>query len=65
MNDKDQALASTVRRFLAFLDRTEESDSGRAFHPVSISCCRAQWVGDLNKTIQEMQELSKEKQPSP
>ena len=29
-----------VGRMFDLLDRTEESDEGRVFHPVQISCCR-------------------------
>lgn len=29
-----------VKEFFTFLDYTEESDSGRVFHPITFSCCR-------------------------
>lgn len=53
-------LAAVVRQFFTYLDTTEESDSGREFHPVHLSCCRAAWVKDLNRVIADMKRLSVE-----
>jgi hypothetical protein len=39
-------LADLTKQFIAILDITEESDSGRLFHPTNITSCRA---GDLQK----------------
>ena len=39
-------LADLVKQFIYILDITEESDSGRLFHPTNITSCRA---GDLQK----------------
>lgn len=39
-------LADLVKQFVSILDITEESDSGKLFHPTNITSCRA---GDLQK----------------
>ena len=39
-------LAGLTKQFIKILDITEESDSGRSFHPTNITSCRA---GDLHK----------------
>ncbi len=54
MNELQQA----VREFFEYLDRVEESDSGNEFHPVYISCCRAQWNESLDRILERMKELS-------
>ncbi len=51
-------LEQAVKHFFDILNRTEESDSGRVFHPVTINCCRVMWIEDLNKTLKQMAELS-------
>lgn len=42
-----------------FLDRTEESDEGRIFHPVSVTCCRALWIEPLEKILIDLKEAIK------
>lgn len=44
--------------FTDYLDYTEESDSGKIFHPIEISCCRATKVKDLENLLDTMKELS-------
>jgi hypothetical protein len=39
-------LADLVKQFIYIIDITEESGSGRLFHPTNITSCRA---GDLQK----------------
>ena len=51
-------LEQAVHKFFYYLNRTEESDEGRMFHPVTISCVRSMWIEDLNRTLQQMAELS-------
>lgn len=43
-----------VKELFKFLDYTEESDEGRLFHPVSISCCRALMTEPLGKVLKEL-----------
>lgn len=49
--DKPRAVA---KELFGYLDTTEESDGGREFHPVHLSCCRAAWVDDLNRVMTEL-----------
>ena len=44
--------------FEEHLDVVEESDSGREFHPITISCCRCMKVEPLNILLKRMRELS-------
>jgi 3'-phosphoadenosine 5'-phosphosulfate sulfotransferase (PAPS reductase)/FAD synthetase len=44
--------------FNAYLNKVEESEGGREFHPVTISCCRSLVVEPLNKLLDKMRELS-------
>ena len=46
VTDQRDRLADLVKQFISILDITEESDSGRLFHPTNITSCRA---GDLQK----------------
>ena len=46
--------------FSDYLDVVEESDSGREFHPIFISCCRALKLEPLNNLLKKLKELSKE-----
>lgn len=53
-------LAALVREFFEYLDRTEISDEGRKFHPVTLSCCRCMWIEPMGKIISEMRRLANE-----
>lgn len=44
--------------FEDYLDYQEESDSGRMFNPIHISCARAMKVEPLDKLLMRMKELS-------
>lgn len=51
-----------VRDFFEnYLDVWEESDSGREFHPIHISCCRCMKIEPLNILLERMRELSEAK----
>lgn len=54
----DNELRDLTRQFFNYLDRTEESDEGREFHPVAFGCCRSMWVDDINRIMTRMKELS-------
>lgn len=56
--DRESRLSEVTRQFFSYLDRTEESDSGNAFHPVSFGCCRSAWVEPMEKLMAEMKSLS-------
>lgn len=51
-------LTSSVRAFFEYLDRTETTDEGREFHPISFGCCRAMWVDRINAIMADMKRLS-------
>lgn len=52
-------LKECVKEFFDnYLNYTEESDSGRMFHPISISCGRVMKMEPLETLLIEMQELS-------
>ena len=55
----NERLKECVKDFFEnYLDVQEESDSGRMFHPITISCCRAMKTEPLNKLLDEMKALS-------
>ena len=59
-----EELQSLVKDFFEkFLDTWEESDSGREFHPITISCCRCMKVEPLDKLLIRMRELSEAEPP--
>jgi hypothetical protein len=49
-----KSIEELVKDFFAYLDYTEESDSGRVFHPVEISCCRVLMSEPLGMLLQEL-----------
>lgn len=55
-------LRSLVRQLFRYLDMQEESDSGRMFHPVEITCCRAMLIPALNDVLDELKRIVKEQQ---
>ena len=62
--EPEQELETLVKDFFEnYLDTWEESDSGREFHPITISCCRCMKVEPLDKLLTRMRELSGAKPP--
>ena len=60
--DELQELQTLVKSFFEdYLDYQEESDSGRVFNPIHISCTRVMMVEPLAKLLMRMKELSKAK----
>ena len=47
-------LSEAVREFLDILEEKEEKDSGRAFHPTTISSCRCMKMERISELITEM-----------
>ena len=43
-----------VRKLFDYLDYTEESDSGREFHPITIGCCRAMLMEPFGLILKEL-----------
>ena len=58
-----EELKALVKSFFEdYLDVQEESDSGRVFNPIHISCVRAMKLEPLYKLLMRMRELSGAKQ---
>jgi len=53
-------LKEAVKEFFTWLDREEETDSGRVFHPVTIGCCRVLWTEPLNDCLKRMRKFANE-----
>jgi hypothetical protein len=59
---KDQELQEAVKEFFdKYLNRTEETDSGKEFNPITISCCRALMLEPLDALLNRMATLSNAK----
>jgi hypothetical protein len=46
-----------IKELLSYLDYEEESDSGRVFHPVTISSCRVMAMEPLDMLLTQMRRL--------
>ncbi len=56
---RDAELRVCVKEFFEkYLNRTEESDGGKMFNPIVVSCCRALMTEPLNNLLAKMSELS-------
>ena len=49
-------LEGLVKEFLSYLDYTEESDSGRVFHPICISSVRVLMSQPLGMCLKKLRE---------
>ena len=61
LNDarSDMELRLCVKEFFEkYLNYAEESDSGKMFHPITVSCCRVMMTEPLNNLLARMAELS-------
>ncbi len=61
LNDarSDMELRLCVKEFFEkYLNRTEESDGGKMFNPIVVSCCRVMMTEPLNNLLARMAELS-------
>jgi hypothetical protein len=59
MMTNEQELKEAVKEFFnKYLNRVEESDSGRVFHPITVSCCRAIMLQPLGELLNRMRVLS-------
>lgn len=47
-------MKNDLRRFFELLDGVEESDEGRTFRPVQISCCRETVRAELNEILHRL-----------
>jgi hypothetical protein len=51
---EEMSLQELVAEFFTYLDVEEESDSGRVFNPVTISCCRVLLSEPLSQVISKL-----------
>ena len=58
MNEHDELKECVKSFFEDFLNIREESDSGRVFAPITVSCCRAMKLEELNTLLERMRVLS-------
>lgn len=52
-------LADLVEQFIYILDITEESDSGRLFHPTNITSCRASDLQKIGELVEALRRSSR------
>jgi hypothetical protein len=45
-----------VKELFEYLDYTETTDSGRAFHPVYVSCCRVAIQRKISDCLKDLKE---------
>ena len=58
MNEHDELKECVKSFFEDFLNIREESDSGRVFAPITVSCCRAMKLEELTALLERMRSLS-------
>jgi hypothetical protein len=56
--EKDELKQLVKSFFEDYLDYQEESDSGRVFNPIHVSCTRVMMIESLAKLLMRMRELS-------
>ena len=54
-----EQLEDNLRTFFRLLDLTEESDEGRPFHPITISCCRELDGLKMEKVLAQLKNIVK------
>ena len=57
LTSKAQAYDVLVKELFILLDKTEETDDGRVFHPNQISSCRALDAEKLNQVLKELKNV--------
>ena len=56
---KTDELKDCVKEFFEkYLNLREESDSGKMFSPITVSCCRAMMLEPLDELLEKMRVLS-------
>jgi 3'-phosphoadenosine 5'-phosphosulfate sulfotransferase (PAPS reductase)/FAD synthetase len=58
MNQPDELKECVKEFFEQYLNRREESDGGRMFAPIYVSCCRVMKTKPLNELLERMRVLS-------
>ncbi|MDA7915280.1 hypothetical protein N9B98_03325 [bacterium] len=57
LTSKAQAYDVLVRELFVLLDKTEETDEGRVFHPNKISSCRAMDADMLEQVLKDLKNV--------
>ena len=58
MNQPDELKECVKVFFEQYLNRREESDGGRMFAPIYVSCCRVMMTEPLGELLEKMRVLS-------
>ncbi len=58
MNQPDELKECVKEFFEQYLNHREESDGGRMFAPIYVSCCRVMKTKPLNELLEKMRVLS-------
>ena len=58
MNQSDELKKCVKEFFEQYLNRREESDGGRMFAPIYVSCCRVMMTEPLGELLEKMRVLS-------
>jgi len=64
VGEQRDMLADLTKQFIAILDITEESDSGRLFHPTNITSCRAGDLQKIRELVEALRRASKTTNPN-
>lgn len=56
-----EEMEDNLRTFFQLLDLTEESDEGKPFHPITISCCRELDGLKMEKVLAQLKNIVKGK----
>ncbi len=58
MNEPNELKECVKELFEKYLNRREESDGGRMFAPIYVSCCRVLMTKPLDELLEKMRVLS-------
>ena len=58
MNQPDELKECVKELFEKYLNHREESDGGRMFAPIYVSCCRVMMTEPLGELLEKMRVLS-------
>jgi hypothetical protein len=58
VSEKDELKECVKEFFDSYLNYIEETDSGKKFRPIEITCCRAMMLGPLDQLLTKMATLS-------
>lgn len=59
VDTNEDDLKDLLKKLFYYLDMTEESDSGRTFHPTIITSCRTMYQEPINDTLKQLKAHTK------